>query len=185
MIVAVKKENTFAVGVSISDSSIYMTERDLSLRSNLPFWKIKKVKGMYIGTKTLSFTTDLLRYNEQIFIDAIDTKSIVEKVIPKIKSLLVKYSLLINNREWDNQIVIIYNNRFFRITNFFEVDELDEYVILGDDAFIKTSLDLSKNKSSSERILNAVRDLCRMKNKQLFPLTVFNSANKISKVYAR
>ena len=41
MIIAVKKEDEIAVGISICDGSVNMTEKDLSLADNLPFWKVK------------------------------------------------------------------------------------------------------------------------------------------------
>ena len=48
MIVARKKDDRIMVGLSITDSWTEMTERDLVLEENIPFWKVRGEKDCYV-----------------------------------------------------------------------------------------------------------------------------------------
>ena len=67
MIIAIKRDGKVVVGISICDCSIDMTESDLALADNLPFWKVKGEKDCYVCTEDLTYSTDLLRYNDYVF----------------------------------------------------------------------------------------------------------------------
>ena len=183
MIIAVKKEDEIAVGISICDSSSDMTEKDLSLADNLPFWKVKCEKDCYVCTDDLSYATDLLRYNDYVFRGISDGKSIIENVLPKMKDLLSKNKQLIKNKEWQNQLLIIKSGKIFRITNYFCVTEVDDYTALAGEDIILGVLDNVANIEPKDGILTAIRHLNRMKNRQLFPITIFDYKTKKKKVY--
>ena len=85
MIVAIKKEDRVVVGMSICDGSVDMSSKDLALADNLPFWKVKGEKDCYVFTEDLTYSSDLLRYNDYVFKGITDGRSIVEKVLPKMK----------------------------------------------------------------------------------------------------
>ena len=183
MIIAVKKEDEIAVGISICDCSADMTEKDLSLADNLPFWKVKGEKDCYVCTDDLSYVTDLLRYNFYVFRGISDGKSVIENVLPKIKDLLSKHNLLIKNREWTNQLLIIKSGRIFRITNYFCVTEVDDYTALAGESMVLGVLDSMGVNQPKENILTAIRHVGRMRNKTLFPITLFDYKTKKKKVY--
>ena len=183
MILAVKKENEIAVGISICDCSVDMTEKDLSLADNLPFWKVKGEKDCYVCTEDLTYATDLLRYNDYVFSGITDGKSVIKNVLPKIKDLLSEHNQLINNKEWLNQLLIIKNGKIFRINNYFCVTEIDDYVALAGESLILGVFDSMVNSQPKENILTALRHLERMRNKTLFPATIFNYKTKKKKVY--
>lgn len=44
MVVAIKKDDKISVGITVCDSLVDMTEKDLSLMENIPFWKVKGTK---------------------------------------------------------------------------------------------------------------------------------------------
>ena len=180
MVVAVKKEDKITVGVTICDSLIDMTDRDLSNIENIPFWK---VKDCYIFAEDLTYSVDLLRYNDQIFKNITDGNSIILEVVPRIKELLDKHSFVINGKEWDSQLLIVKGNKMFTIGHYFTVSEIDDFVGLGFDSYLMGSLMETSDKPADESILFSVRNLNRMKGCNLFPVTLFNTETKKRKVY--
>ena len=182
MILATKKDNTIFVGISICDCCINMSNKDLSLKDNLPFWKVKGEKDCYVGTQKLTFATDLIKYSDNLFKNILDTNSIIENVIPKLKKELAKYNLLTDNN-WNNQLIIIKGDKLFHVSAFLEVTEIENQLVLGYENYIHGALDSTETLKPTESILESVRNLNRMKNLQLFPLTVFNTNTKKLKTY--
>ena len=183
MIIAVKKEDEIAVGISICDCSADMSEKDLSLADNLPFWKVKGENDCYVCTDDLTYATDLLRYNDYVFKGISDGKSVIENVLPKMKDLLSKHNQLIKNKEWQNQLLIIKSGKIFRITNYFCVTEVDDYTALAGESIVLGVLDNMINTESKESILTAIRHVGRMRNRNFFPITIFDYKTKKKKVY--
>ena len=184
MILATKKDNTIFVGISICDCCINMSNKDLSLKDNLPFWKVKGEKDCYVGTQKLTFATDLIKYSDNLFKNILDTNSIIENVIPKLKKELAKYNLLTDNN-WNNQLIIIKNNKLFHVSTFLEVTEIENHLALGYENYILGALDNTETLEPAESIFESVRSLNRMKNLQLFPLTIFNTNTKKLKTYLK
>ena len=112
-----------------------------------------------------------------------DGKSIIENVLPKMKELLSKHNQLIKNKEWANQLLIIKSGKIFRITNYFCVTEVDDYTALASESMVLGVLDNLSNKEPKESILTAIRHVGRMRNKNLFPITIFDYKTKKKKVY--
>ena len=183
MIIAVKKDDEIAVAISICDCSINMSEKDLALADNLPFWKVKGEKDCYVGTDDLSYSTDLLRFNDSVFKGIHDGKSVIENVLPKMKDLLAKNNQLINNREWQGELIIIKSGKIFKISNYFCVSEEDECVVLGDENVLLGALDYMTDVQPKDSILTAIRHNGRMKNRKFFPTTIFDYQTKKKKVY--
>jgi hypothetical protein len=117
-----------------------------------------------------------------LFKNILDTNSIIENVIPKLKKELAKYNLLTDNN-WNNQLIIIKGNKLFHVSTFLEVTEIENQLVLGYENYIHGALDSTETLEPTESILESVRNLNRMKNLQLFPLTVFNTNTKKLKTY--
>ena len=183
MIVAIKEEDKVVLGVGITDGSVDMTETDLALDENQPFWKVKGEKDCYVCTEDLTYATELLRYSDYVFRGITDGKSIIENVLPKIKELLSKHDRLLKDKEWHNQMLIVKGNKIFTISNFLCVSEVDEHVALGYARYIQGALDSTIDIEPVERILQSVRNTARLLNKALFPITVFDTKSKRKKVY--
>ena len=178
MLIARKDGDRIVVGLTLADSLIDMTDKDLSLVENIPFWKVKGVKDCYVFAEDLTFATDLLRFNDYIFKNITDGNSVITNVIPKMKEVLNKYSQIVNGKEWDSQLLIIKDNKMFTIDNYFTVTEVDEFVGVGYWGYLLGGLEESRDKTIEESILFAVRNLNRMRSRNLFPLTLFDSKTK-------
>ena len=183
MILAVKKDDRIVVGINVISSLADMSERDLALSENIPFWKVKGNKDCYVFADTLSFAADLLRYNDYVFKDVSDGKSIVEKVVPKIKELLGRYSQIIKDKEMDTQILIVKGNKMFTIGRFFTVSEEDRFVGLKNNQYSIGALEESSDMDLEQSILFAARTVGRMRNIYNFPLLVFDNKTKKRKVF--
>ena len=182
MIIARKSGDRIVVGSSVADSLVDMTERDLSLAENIPFWKVKGNKNCYIFAEDLTFATDLLRYNDYVFKNVSDGNSVISDVVPKMKELLGRYSRIIGKDEWDSQLLIIKDNKMFTIGHYFTVSEVYEFAGLGYEQYLLGGLEESRDKSLDESILFAVRNLNRMRCRNFFPLMLFDSKTKKRKV---
>ena len=184
MIVAIKKEDRVVVGMSICDGSVDMSAKDLALADNLPFWKVKGEKDCYVFATYLVYSADLLRYNDYVFKGITDGSSVVKKVIPKIKELLASHNLLVNDKEWRNQLLIIKGNKMFTADNFLLVKEVDDHIAMGiGESYLQGALDVTSELEPTERILTSVRNTNRLTNRLLFPITIFDSKSKRKKVY--
>lgn len=182
MVIARKEGDRIVVGSTVADTLIDMTERDLSLLENIPFWKVKGEKNCYVFAEDLTFATDLLRFNDYVFKNITDGISVIRNVVPKIKGLLRNYSQIINGKEWDSQLLIIKDNKMFTIGHYFTVSEVDEFAGLGYEPYLLGGLEESRDKPMEDGILFAVRNLNRMRNINFFPLVLFDSKTKRRKV---
>ena len=63
------------------------------------------------------------------------------------------------------------------------VSEIDEYTVMGYESYIQGTLDETRDIAPEESILSAVRNVNRMRHRQFFPITVFDSKSKRKKVY--
>ena len=182
MVIARKDGDRIVVGSTVADTLIDMTERDLSLLENIPFWKVKGEKNCYVFAEDLTFATDLLRFNDYVLKNITDGNSVITNVVPKIKELLSKYSQIINGKEWDSQLLIIKDNKMFTIGHYFTVSEVDEFAGLGYEQYLLGGLEESRDKSLEESVLFAVRNLTQMRCRNFFPLMLFDSKTKKRKV---
>ena len=183
MVVAIKKEDRVVVGLCVTDCLIDMTAKDLSLEENIPFWKVKGEKDCYVCLEDTTLSSDLLRYNDNVFKGVTDGKSIIEKVIPKMKELFYKHSCLIDGKEWNNQMLIIKGNRVFRVSNYFCVSEETDHVALGYERYFQGALDGIECEDPTETILTAVNSVSRLNNKLFFPLTIIDIKSKKRQVF--
>ena len=183
MVIARKDGDRIVVGLTVADILIDMSERDLSLLENIPFWKVKGEKNCYVFAEDLTFATDLLRFNDYIFKNITDGNSVITNVVPKMKELLSKYSQIINGKEWDSQLLIIKDNKMFTIGHYFTVSEVDEFAGLGYEQYLLGGLEESRDKPIKESILFAVSNINKMRCKNLFPLVLFDSKTKKRKIY--
>ena len=185
MVIAVKRDDKIVVGLSACDSFINMSEKDLSLMENLPFWKVKGTSDCYVFAEELSLSVDLLRYNDYIFKNITDGNSIINNVVPKMKELLSKYSQVVDGKEWHNQMLIIKGNKLFTIGNYFTVSEADDFVAFSYEPYVIGGLSETCEKEISESILFALRSLNRTRCKNLFPIMLFDYQTKKKKFYYR
>ena len=183
MVVAVKENDIITIGVTSNENLTYMTDKDLSLKENLPFWKVNGTTGCYVVAENAKFSVDLLRYEDWVFKDVTDGNSIITNVVPKMKELLNAVELISKDGEWESRLLVIKDNKMFYIGNYFSVNEIDSLCVLGFDDVVLGGLEEFKDLPPKERILNSVRGLEILKNKRFFPITIFDTKSKKRKIY--
>ena len=90
---------------------------------------------------------------------------------------------MLNDKEWDSQLLIIKGDKVFKISNFFCVSESEGYEVVHNNNLIVGALAETVGKDPVDRILSAIRFANRMMNREYFPLTIFDSKTKRKKVY--
>ena len=183
MLVAKKQDDRIVVGVSICDHFCECAEDDLYLDENVPIWKVKGEKDCYVFADKSSLSVNLLRYNDNIFKGITDGRSVIEKVVPKIKSILDAHSRLIGANEWGDYLLIVKGNKMFTINEHFNVCECDDVATLGYLPFLIAGLEECKEASPEQSILSTVKGLERLRNKKLFPLVTFDTKTKRRKIH--
>ena len=183
MVIAVKRDDKITVGITTSDSLVNMTEKDLVLPENIPFWKVNGTDDCYVFAEDLNYAVDLLRFNDYLFKDITDGNSIITNFIPKMKELLALHEQIVEGKEWGSQLLIVKGNKMFTVGNYFVVAEVDEFVGMGYEPYLLGALSEARDMPANESILFAVRSLNRMMRKQLFPLVIFDNQTKKKKIY--
>ena len=183
MIIATKKDGKVTVGVSVRDTYVDMTEKDLTLIENQPFFKVKGCDDCYVYLEDSTLSMDIFRYNDEIFKDITDGNSIITNVIPKMKKLLNKYLRTIDSKEWDSQMLIVKGDKAYVIGHYFTLCEVDDYACLGFEGYLRGGLTESKDLSPTESILFSVRSLCKMRGANFFPLIICDGSTTNRKIY--
>ena len=183
MVVATKRDDKIVVGLSITDSVVDMSEKDLSLQENLPYWKVKGEKDCYVFCEDLCFASDLFRYNDYVFRGITDGNSIIRNVVPKMKELLDGYLQITSEGNWNTQLLIVKGDKIFTISRYFSVTEVDDFAGLNFEKIAIGCLEESKDMTQEESLLFASRTINRMKNRNIFPLIIFDSKTKKHKIY--
>lgn len=182
MVIAVKKDEKIMVGSSICDGCTQMTDKDLVLDENIPFWKPKNTKNCYVFAEDACMETDLLRYNDEIFKGVCDFDSIIANVIPKMQALLRRYYLISEDKSWGSQLLIIINGTMVTIDHYFVVTKFKNFVSLGADYVMCGAIEEMQDASLEERMIFAVKTTEQAFNKRLFPMVIRDMQTKKRKV---
>ena len=183
MIIAIKREDNIHVGITTSDGYVDMTDKDLMNAENIPFWKVKGMKDCYVFVEESGRSTDLLRYNDDIFKGITDGKSIVQSVVPKMRKLLDDYERLKDGKSWNNCLLIVKGDKMFEIGNYFTVNEADEYVAFGNGKYVYGALEQYKELPPKDCILACVRDVSKFKGRRYLPLMIFDMKSKRREIF--
>jgi len=181
MIIALKKGNGFLVGSSICVSSFGMTDRDLSLPENIPFFKVNGTKDCYVGTCYFSRSSDLIRYNDYIFKDVTNGESIIKNVLPKLKAFLQENGQVKNNN-WDNSLIIIKGDKIYVINRFFTVEE-KEFAVLGSYVFLGGVYQAQEDGLDAETAIKQTVKMAEcIDNRKYFPVILTDTTTNKRKV---
>ena len=183
MVIAKKTKDGVLVGYSAASSYVDMTARDILLDENQPFWRVDGTEDTYVCASCASRTVDILRYNDEIFKSAKNGVSIVKDVVPKMKALLSENDALINNGETDVGILIIKGNRIFKVSQYFVVNEADDFADMLSSSCFQGAMEEYRGEGELNSILNSYRLAEQMQLRKYFPLTIFNTSTKESTVY--
>ena len=183
MIVAIKEKDKVVLGVSICDACIDMTDKDLAHPDNLPLRKLRGTKDCYMAMDTISLLTDALRYNDSLYKDFDDQMSIIENLVSVTKKLCKVISPYFNNKEMENRMVIVKDNRLYSVDSFFNVWEVDDFLATTYDDYYMAAFETMKDLSKEDKIVEVSRKIERLKNRKLFPMTILDTSTGKKKVY--
>ena len=184
MIVAVKKNNNIVVGISTTDTYDGQTERDMLLQDNVPFWKVSGTDDCFVFADAPSYTTDVLRYNDDVFKGISDYNSLIMEVVPKMKELLAEKRCLTDKGLSDCTLIIVKGDKLFEITTKFLVKEEDEWTSSENKEAMAGAYEECKDLSAEETVLFAYRNIL-WHNSNPFPLILFDATTKKKKIVRR
>ena len=183
MVIAKKTDKGFLVGYSGTNSYMDMIDEDILLPENQAFWQVRDTDDVYLFATGASRGFDVLKYNDELFKRTKNGINIVRDIVPKMKELLAENDALINGNEWDNELILVKGKKAFTISRVFIVTEVENFLTVPRNAYVEGGMEANKQKSPLGAILSAAKTKERMVQKRVFPLTVFNTETKESKVY--
>lgn len=178
MVIAKKTKDGVLVGISAVDSYIDMTIDDIMLDENQHFWKVSETEELYVFAAHASRAADVLRYNDEIFKNINNGISIVKNTVPKMKELFAKQGILIDGKEWDNQLIIVNGKSIYKISRYFVVSEEDSFVCTPKSAYFEGTIEESSNDSEEMSILKGFGVIEQVNMRKLFPVTIFDVKNE-------
>ena len=183
MFVAVKNDDRFFIGYSIRDNSIDMDESDLLLEDNIPVWKVRGKKGVLIMCGERDFAAALLKYNKKLFNFEISDKEMFGGFVSRLKDFLQYYDLVDNNGNWNNELLIVKDNAAYRVENDFTLTKIVDYCSSGRWNRLTTgSLAGSEGEPAEKRIAGAFGLVGKMRNYELFPISLYDSKSGKRKI---
>ena len=183
MLIAKKTDKGFLVGYSGTNSYVDMVDEDILLPENQAFWKVGGTDDVYLFASGASRGFDVLKYNDELFKRTKNGVNVVRDIVPKMKELLEKNDALINGKEWDNELLLVKGRKAFTISRVFIVTEVENFLTVPRNAYVEGAMEANEKKGPLGAILAAAKTKERMVQKRVFPLTVFNTETKESKVY--
>ena len=183
MLALKKTEEGAVLGFCTRDSLIDMTAGDLTLEENVPLWKVRGEKDLYVCTGDLTFASDVLRYDHSIFKGITDAESVLKNVVPKMKELLKEASLVSKDNRWEGPLFIIKGSRVFKISPYFTVNEIEGDTGVFYSNYIMGALEDAAELSPEEAILYAARTTSALTGKSWFPLVIFNTKTEKKRIY--
>ena len=183
MLIAIKKDDTIAVGASCADIYTDFTSQTCILDENVPFWKVRGEKDCYIASSSLEFAVDLMRYNNNIFKGITDAKSIISNVVPKMKDMLGFFDLIDEEGSWNELLLVIKGDKMFLINSYFFVEEIEMFgEVQGKRQFFSGAFEKASGEPVQD-VVSMARAFNALKGDKVFPLTVFDTKTKKKKVF--
>ena len=173
MIVARKKDGRVVVGITIDEYS-NSPNNQVVCEENIPFLKVRGMKDCYVFLDYSSRTSDILRYHPEVFKNINDENGIYI-VFKKIKDLLIKYKRVIDKSKLGVSILIVSNNRMFRIANNpSSAGENDDFTVFYD-YYITGEMEYLKDLPADQAIVQALRNHQAMQGECMFPLLLVDT----------
>lgn len=173
MLIVIKEDGAAYIAQSVADKIANVEKTDLILDENIPFKKVKGSSRCYVAFEHLYFSSEILMNNLQLFKGVETVDDVLSKVIPTMKNLLAKYSLIDEDGRWNNNLVIACNDKIFSVDTFFQAYEVNGLFVRCECAdFITGGLEWENKLPVKERIKKIIRsynDQCR---EVLFPIVM-------------
>ncbi len=177
MIFSINNQKEAYIALTTRDGVSFADVRDSMVIENLPFFEVKGRSGLYMLFNKFERSSEIFRYNNDIFADEISFQSIVNYTVPKMRELLDEEELLKKDgKEWTNAVLIVYKGKIYTINQYFEVFENEEYCVHGVVARIMVCGCLSSDSELSirQRFVETIKLLKEYEGFETFPLLLFN-----------
>lgn len=176
MVVVLKDKKTSLVGISVNESLMDMSDKDLMLEDNIPLAKISGHKGWYMAFEKAMLTSDILRYTKGLFAKEITAESLIRFTVPKMKTLLDERGL-VKDRNWYNSMFIASRDCVYCVDSYFCVYEIDEFEVKGTrEDIARGSMEFTKDLPAKVRMCEAFQSLNSARSRRRFPVMMLEVA---------
>ena len=124
-----------------------------------------------------------MKYNKKLFKFEISDKEIFGGFVSRLKDFLQYYDLVYNNGNWNNELLIVKDNAAYRVENDFTLTKIVDYCSSGRWNRLTTgSFTGSEGESAEKRIAGAFGLVGKMRNYELFPISLYDSKSGKRKI---
>ena len=184
MIIVIKEEEGFKVGLSVGDVSVNMHEEDLAHVDNIPFWKVKGETGVYAACARGTISADVLCAHPELLRGIRNMNDLVGR-LPSIRAQLKEFDLINDDEYWDNDLILFLGNQALIINSYFNVNQIDYFEAFCTRAgqAMRAVLEATAGEDAEKRILKACKHYDAMRLVSHLPLVIYNTKTGKRKVY--
>lgn len=183
MVIAFRQDNKNYIAVSSNSTVSDTSKKDRVNSDNITTWKIKGREGWYIACSKFSFTTDLIRYMDDMFDEEISFDTLIRYTVPYLKSALSEWGLADDN-ESEVHIVIANNEHIFAIDRYFCVEEVDDFICHGWNYDIaRGAMEFTRGEKPEVRAKEAFHAIDYLRTNDYFPVVFIELETGKKKVW--
>ena len=176
MIIYIKENNVNYIACSESGALSFTTYEDKICPDNLAMWKVKNRKRVYAGFGKLNRVSDILRYDSHLFAKQVNYENLINYTVPRMRDILQHFNCLKKDKYWENELLVISEDKAFLITQNLFVRELGDFCAVGsNEGFFMGALEVTKNMPVAERIKDIVASINQLEDLNYFPITMINT----------
>ena len=178
MIAILKTEDDTFVASANRDAFIDLSLSDLLLDENLGVWKLKGHKGWFVAVRKPMTSSDLLRYEDELFADEISLISLSRHTLPMMRKIFAERGIL-NDGTWFNNLYVFNSQVAYCVDSYFNVYEVDFIETAGKDAIVlRGSLEFTNGSKLTplERLNEAYHGLELNRQHQLYPVVALQAS---------
>lgn len=176
--IAIKENEKIYIGYSLMEALQGLSEKDLIL--NLPIHKIRGKKNMYAFFNRCERVENILRYDAKIFNIELNDEVVMGTFYREFYKYVQQYLNPFSGNGWENTMVIADGENAYKFNGVMVVEKLGDYLVTSYEKPITTYLDINQDKSATERIIGAFREV--EKTEDVFPIIIYNLSDGTKKI---
>lgn len=182
MYIAIHDDKTTYIGVT-NREYISGQPEDSIPEENLPIAKGKRGEGIMIATDGFCAAADMVRNKAKKLSGEINAERMISEIEPMVKECHEYYNQTDNDGHYKTLVLVGTKEGLYEIGGG-SVSKTD-FVTSDYESICQCAYLSSEGKSSVERMLYVFREAERMKNKSLFPISIYDVRTGKRRIYRR
>ena len=182
MYIAIHDDETTYIGVT-NREYISGQPEDSIPEENLPIAKGKRGEGIMVATDGFCAAADMMRNRAKKLSGKINGERMINEIEPMVKECHEFYNQTDNDGHYKTLVLVATKDGLYEISGG-SVSKTD-FVTSDYESICKCAYLSTDGKPSVERMLYVFREAERMKNKSLFPISIYDVRTGKRKIYRR